>query len=147
MVIENRSLTFWAHGKIPSQSSICHREVFAEADKDRNGVLSEEESILFFKSLVKIQKFNKILEKTEDLLQKREGFFVTGHHVVKRGGLMSRNPCNSSQTFSKWRTYFFRRIWTPACSGRVLLKVASSKLQELTSIILYPLYNPSDFWN
>lgn len=41
------------------QTSICHREVFAEADKDRNGVLSEEESILFFKSLVEIQKFNK----------------------------------------------------------------------------------------
>ena len=27
------------------------KQVFAEADKDQNGVLSEEESILFFKSL------------------------------------------------------------------------------------------------
>ena len=78
---------------------MCHREVFAEADKDRNGVLSEEESILFFKSLVEIQKFNKKLEKQTSSSEAGR-VFVTGHHVEKSWSHVKKR-CNSSQTFAK----------------------------------------------
>ena len=60
---------------------MCHREVFAEADKDQNGVLSEEESILFFKSLVKIQKFQ--MEKRKSASRAR-AVLVAGRHIEKR---------------------------------------------------------------
>jgi len=77
--------TEWYAEQIEKRLKPILKEVFAEADKDQNGVLSEEESILFFKNYA-----DKLADYARKVIQMEKSTWMHEHHWLDKSSLKQK---------------------------------------------------------